>query len=281
MATTPSFVVGKTYSRRTDIHAVFGGAQQSGISPSKETPAIFVFTGQTGEKYGYPDRLDQSGVFLYSGEGQLGDMTFTRGNKALRDHAHDGRAVHLFTALGKGKAVRYEGEFVVANYSTAAGPDRTGKDRQIIIFHLLPVDQVDVAVTPNEAQGVDKNGAVALDLPTARARALEAAFSSRGSAGTEARRTLFHRANAVKEYVLLRAIGVCMGCDQPAPFRALDGSPYLEAHHTHRLSDGGLDHPRYVAAVCPTCHARIHRGEGGRELNQKLITWLEENEALD
>ena len=277
MAAFPSFAVGKTY-RRKDIHEEFGGGHQSGISPSRETPAIFVFTGETGEKYGYPDQLDSSGVFLYSGEGQLGDMTFTRGNKALRDHARDGRAVHLFTALGKGKAVRYEGEFTVANYSIVNGPDRTGKDRKIIIFHLLPVDQADVLTVTDEAPAAEK---IADDLNAAREAAFAAASSAgSGSAGIEARRTLFRRAKAVRDYVLLRASGVCMGCDQPAPFKARDGSPYLEAHHTRRLSDGGLDHPRYVAAVCPTCHARIHRGEGGEELNQKLVAWLNANEQF-
>lgn len=277
MATTPSFVVGKTYARRKDIHEAFGGGHQSGISPSASTPAIFVFTGQTGKKYGYPDRRDASGVFLYSGEGQVGDMTFKSGNKALRDHAREGRAVHLFTALGKGKAVRYEGEHCVANYSIATGPDRDGRDRKIIVFHLLPVDQADQDTSQTAAAVADR---MQLDLAAARARALAAAAAGPGEAGSSARRTVYERAEAVRAYVLLREGGSCRGCEQPAPFNRLDGSPYLESHHTHRRSDGGLDHPRYVAAICPTCHARIHRGEGGKELNLKLIRWLEANEPL-
>ena len=53
------------------------------------------------------------------------------------------------------------------------------------------------------------------------------------------------------------------------PARA-DGSPYLEPHHIRRLADDGPDHPRWVAAVCPTCHRHIHHGAGGPEMNASL-----------
>ncbi|WP_160167772.1 hypothetical protein [Exiguobacterium oxidotolerans] len=39
----------------------------------------------------------------------------------------------------------------------------------------------------------------------------------------------------------------------------------------YRLSDGGPDHPEHVAAICPNCHARIHRGVDGIEYNEILI----------
>ncbi len=54
------------------------------------------------------------------------------------------------------------------------------------------------------------------------------------------------------------------------PFEAKSGSS-LEVHHMYRLSDGGPDHPEHVAAICPNCHARIHRGVDGIEYNEILI----------
>ncbi len=33
-----------------------------------------MFTGRSGERYGYEDRWPDDGVFLYMGEGQTGDM---------------------------------------------------------------------------------------------------------------------------------------------------------------------------------------------------------------
>lgn len=49
------FVIGKQYSRARDIHDQYGGTRQSGISPSGTHPFIFLFTGDSGEAYGYED----------------------------------------------------------------------------------------------------------------------------------------------------------------------------------------------------------------------------------
>ena len=40
------------------------------------------------------------------------------------------------------------------------------------------------------------------------------------------------------------------GAEGPFPTRALPERPYLEPHHTDRLSDGGPDHPARVIALC-------------------------------
>lgn len=79
----------------------------------------------------------------------------------------------------------------------------------------------------------------------------------------EARHFYYQRSEAVRRYVLARAGGTCECCSDPAPFVRADGSPYLEPHHTRRLSDGGPDDPRFVAGICPTCHRHIHYGQGG------------------
>ncbi|WP_433624035.1 HNH endonuclease [Halomicrococcus sp. NG-SE-24] len=41
-------------------------------------------------------------------------------------------------------------------------------------------------------------------------------------------------------------------------------------HHVHELGKGGEDSPETVIALCPTCHRRVHYGENGTQLNQKL-----------
>jgi 5-methylcytosine-specific restriction protein A len=93
MMTSP-FEVGRTYRRR-DIHAQYGGQRQGGISTPVRQPFILLFTG-TGEHYGHHDGWEANGVYRYSGEGQAGDMVFTGGNKAIRDHAKNGKDLHLF-----------------------------------------------------------------------------------------------------------------------------------------------------------------------------------------
>jgi 5-methylcytosine-specific restriction protein A len=84
----------------------------------------------------------------------------------------------------------------------------------------------------------------------------------------------YYRSQVVKNYVLMRANGKCEACGSIAPFQRKDGSPYLEPHHTRRLSDEGPDHPRWVGAVCPNCHREIHSGLNGDDKNQQLIDYL-------
>lgn len=266
----PQFVIGQEYGRRDDIHLNYGGSWQNGVSSSAVCPAIFLFTGDTGEQYGYKDGLDDAGVFSYSGEGQIADMQFKGGNKAVRDHAKDGRALYLFESLGKGKRHRYKGEFVLANYSVRRGPDRDHKERKIIVFHLLPVGaeqdstpEVTVLATP------------ATTLDEARKRAIVACTGPAGQAGKAALQTLYKRSTDIRDYVLQRAAGTCESCLATAPFARVNGSPYLEVHHTTRLSDGGLDHPMYTAAVCPNCHREIHVGVNGFTKNKSLQMKIE------
>lgn len=271
------FTVGKDYDRKTEIHDPFGGSGQSGIAPSNVAEAIFLFTGESGCQYGYEDTdgFDQNGfaVFSYTGEGQVGDMEFTRGNRAVREHSNDGRALHLFRSLGKGKKNKYLGEFVYAGHMDARGPDRNGVERNLIVFQLVSVETAFVLESTDEPES-EAGSSSQKTLAQARTLALSAASANGGGAGQAALRTLHKRSKAVKDYVLMRANGVCESCQVPAPFVRGDGTPYLEPHHTTRLSDGGADHPRHVAAICPTCHRHIHYGKDGRFKNAELMEFL-------
>ena len=96
------FIPEQVYSRRNDIHSIYGGNWQSGISPSANHPYIFIFSGKSGHQHGYEDGWDNPNVFTYTGEGQSGDMEFTRGNLALYDHLKNGKRVFLFESVSKG-----------------------------------------------------------------------------------------------------------------------------------------------------------------------------------
>lgn len=273
----PRFVVGQIYDRWPDINVPYGGSRQSGIAPSSRARAIFLFTGDSGEQYGYRDAFDADGVFSYTGEGQLGDMQVTKGNLAITNHASDGRALHVFQSLGKGKGQKYVGEFTYANHSLQRGPDKKGNDRQVIVFHLVPVAGETDGVRLDEFDEAHPSSET-LDLGKARARALLAFGANVGSGGKEAKKKLYVRSRIVRDYVLLRSRGKCESCHEPAPFKRFDGSPYLEPHHTTRVSDGGLDHPRFVGAICPTCHREIHHGLDGSQRNAELTAYLAEIE---
>lgn len=273
---TLQFTRGAIYDRQTEINGPFGGSRQSGISSSKLFPAIFLFTGESGEQYGYDDGWDAKKEFyLYTGQGQQGDMTLTLGNKAIAEHAENGRALHLFQSLGKSNGYSYVGEFCCADRFNRVQPDLNGQDRNAIVFRLVPVDAVD---EKNEHDvGYEADAPTSLDA--ARQAALGACKPRSGVQTQSAPRNVYQRSRQVAHYVLMRAKGQCESCKKPAPFTKKDGSHYLEPHHVNRLSDGGLDHPLYVGAVCPNCHREIHSGVDGAKLNEKLKTYLRSIES--
>lgn len=116
MAQSP-FIPDKIYHRRSEIHSIYGGNWQGGICPSANYPYIFIFSGKSGHQHGYQDGWDNPNVFTYTGEGQSGDMKFTKGNLALKDHLQNGKRVFLFEGESKG-FVKFisEVEFFDADY---------------------------------------------------------------------------------------------------------------------------------------------------------------------
>ena len=209
-------------------------------------------------------------------------MTFRSGNKAIRDHRQEGKDLLVFTDLGKGKGVRYEGLFEYIDYREVHGHDKDRNWRKIIVFDLVRVNTAAVA-EPTDATAESNTGPVqapAASLEDLRTTAYAACSNSPAEKRTgQTKRTWRERSRAVRAYVLARAKGTCEACDQEAPFlRQHDGSPYLEPYHTTRLADDGLDHPSTVAAICPTCHRRIHFGIDGDSWNQQLQKRLAEKE---
>ena len=267
------FDIGRRYVRSSDIHDRFGGSRQSGISVSASYPAIFLFTGRSGAQYGYADSWTDDGTYLYTGEGRTGDMAFTRGNRAIRDHLANGKDLHLFETAGKGDPCRYVGTFICAGWHQDKGPDWNGTTRNAIVFHLIPLEDVG---NSSQIAVVDVDG---LSLSELRKRALRAAENSKEQNVSQSHRNFYVRSKTVQKYVLARANGVCECCGSSAPFLRRDGRPYLEPHHIQRLSDGGPDHPRSVAGICPNCHREIHFGKHGREINKQLADKVRELET--
>ena len=266
-----SFAVGQIYDRQTEIHDPFGGNSRSGISPSGQAPAVFIFTGVSGGQYGYADSHNEEGVLSYTGEGQIGDMELTKGNLAILDHAKQGKALYVFEILGKGQGQKYIGEYTCANHEWRRGPDKHGDDRKIVIFNLLPVGKE--LGTHDFADAEDLSDA-SLSLDELRKRALAATESRSAGDKSSALRSVYRRSRRIAEYVLKRSGGNCESCKNPAPFLKANGSPYLEPHHVNRLSDGGLDHPRYIGAICPACHREIHHGLHGNAKNEALKKYV-------
>ena len=143
-------------------------------------------------------------------------------------------------------------------------PDRTGSERDAIVFELRSLEAVAETI---EAVGPPSG----ITLQELRQRALAAAGTA-SQLSMQGMRNVYQRSWDVRNYVPTRADGKCEGCRAPAPFFRNDGTPYLEPHHLRRVSDGGPDHPAHVIALCPNCHRRVHAGAEGHNYNATLIT---------
>jgi len=132
------FEKNKIYNRRNDLHKKYGGQMQSGISTPSKHSFIMLFTSTTGEQYGYKDGWNTDGNFVYTGEGQEGDMSFIRGNLAIREHATHDKDIHLFKYVSIGY-VKYIGRMAYHSHRITEGQDVNGNTRKIIIFTLKPI----------------------------------------------------------------------------------------------------------------------------------------------
>ena len=94
-------IKGNEYKRK-ELHDFFGGQRQGGISTPKNHPYIFIISSKRGKDHGYVEGwIDENKYFLYTGEGQIGDMEFKGGNRAIRDHYENEKRILLFQETKK------------------------------------------------------------------------------------------------------------------------------------------------------------------------------------
>ena len=183
-------------STRKELAGRYGGSVSSGgIVPSRSTPNVFVFSDPAeGRKWGYShDGPSSDGsAYFYTGQGTQGEQLLRTGNKALANHALDGRALRLFVATGTvprsgTKLQRYIGQYQVDPinpFERVLSHDASGRTRMVFVFRLLPVGNVLAMASSSEV------GADPADDPKAKLipREVDSTFffETRGSAGTTA-----------------------------------------------------------------------------------------------
>lgn len=226
------------------------------------------------------DGWNADGFYHFRGERQ---MHFVRGNRAVRDHARDGKLLLLFEEASPGgrsmkeRAWRFVGPMECAGHYCA--PSQSGK--AAIIFRLAPLSswssrQPVLLGGPYRSSqlpcsdfppiiGLHPLAFLASRRDAIGARAERARRGYPGSAGDWSARSL-----RVQGYVHERACGFCELCGRPAPFVDLGGGPCLEVHYVLRPYDSGVDPVHFLAACCPECHSRIHRSSDGRNRDAAL-----------
>lgn len=200
-------------------------------------------------------------------------MEMVRGNRAMRDHQTHGKELHLFEAIGRGE-VRFVGQATYLSHHWEERPDVNGEMRRAVVFELAVETEIgDVAGIAEPGRHYDSGRQLA-NRPLSELRRLALTKASSSASEVERRSNIYRRSRAIKRYVLKRAAGRCEGCSRAAPFVTSAGRPYLEPHHIRRVADGGPDHPRWVIALCPNCHRRIHHGRDGEAYNARLARRL-------
>lgn len=261
------FIPGKKY-KRADIHSKYGGQQRGGCSTPQNFPLILLFTGESGKAYGYDDGWNQEGVFLFYGEGQVGDMEFVRANSSIASHLENHKDIFLFKKVEKAH-YRCLGQMICTGYQYKQSPDVSGELRRAIVFELTPIEALETEISEDiSIATLSELRKLALAASTANTT-----LKSRISLNRQ-------RSQAIKTYALRRADGKCEGCFCSAPFFTTKGAPYLEVHHIYRLSDGGPDSPDAVVAICPNCHRQAHYARDAKEFNEHLICVAKQKEII-
>ncbi|EDY53112.1 hypothetical protein [Streptomyces clavuligerus] len=140
---------------RAALHASFGGRIHPRISPSKQSPNVFLFVT--------PDAVASAldgwtGEHLYfGGEGGLDgtDQRLSSGNRSVLEHEQDNRALRVFLQPYEGP-VRYLGQFRLDPQGPFVQVDapfdvRRPQDvRKAFVFRLLPLNGTPVGLRTAE-----------------------------------------------------------------------------------------------------------------------------------
>lgn len=136
-------VAGNIYVRK-EVHAAFGGSQQGGITPTKDSNKVFIWSNESGPHHGYQDGWSSDGsIYYYTGAGQHGDQDIDaqRHNGRLLRHSENEDEVLLFIGQkGPGGLWKYECKLSLIDYEYFQTKDANEKNRRAVRFVLERVD---------------------------------------------------------------------------------------------------------------------------------------------
>ena len=136
-------IAGNIYVRK-EIHAEFGGSQQGGITPTKDSNKVFIWSNESGPHHGYQDGWSDDGkLYFYTGAGQNGDQDIEapRHNGRLLRHSENGDEVLLFLGQkGPGGLWKYECELSLIDYEFFQTKDVDNRNRKAVRFILERVE---------------------------------------------------------------------------------------------------------------------------------------------
>lgn len=128
-------VIGEIYSARQVAATYRMGGRVRGIGRSSDGRTC-VITGSRREGRVYADRNLGADEWEYKGQGLRGDHSTGGANGYLIDSLHREADVDVFRFVGKNR-YRYEGTARVLEVNWSVEPDLDGRERRVLVFHLL------------------------------------------------------------------------------------------------------------------------------------------------
>lgn len=157
------FERGKIYNRE-DLREAFGGSFMGGMNICKRTNTLVLISKHTNNRI-YEDGFRDNKI-IYTGEGQKGDQTLTKGNKKLYYAARDNVPVHLFVVFKNTQYTYYGLVQLVDDIYYADELDVEGKMRKVIKFPLVRLQPNVRVLTQKELETIRVTGSVPAIKPT-------------------------------------------------------------------------------------------------------------------
>lgn len=235
----------------------FKCSPQGGMRRAHRTKSLVLISDHT--KSIYEDRWIDD-IFHYTGMGLTGDQSLSfHQNKTLANSKEIDIRVFLFEVFEEGKYV-FIGEVELAGEPYVENqPDIKNTIRKVYVFPLKLKGKKSVPPIKSEfIQRKEEEIRRKTKKLSVEELELRAKYSLKGVGKREISTTTYERNQYVAELAKRRANGSCQLCNQPAPFKNIDGEPYLETHHIDWLSAGGQDSIENTTALCPNCHKKMH-----------------------
>ncbi len=128
------FKKAKIYKRQ-DLIDAFKGSFMRGMNKCNRTNALVLISKHTSNRI-YGDMFDNNNQLIYTGEGQVGDQTYTGANKDLLNSNQTNLPVYLFVVFKPQQYTYYGRVYLAANPYFENELDVNGKDRKVIRFPL-------------------------------------------------------------------------------------------------------------------------------------------------
>lgn len=274
----PRFEIDRVYDRKTEIHGPFKGAgsgnETAGITKVGGAQCVF----WNPYRKLYSNRwIEEPKEFIYSGEGNLGDMQEALSTNAdLIRCEEDGTPVCVFYKVANGGSRwKHLGEFRVVRHGPGSSKDRSGNWRRDLRFQFRMSVESDAdrltkipRVRPSEPPRLpteEELWEILARSPSSKTTARKRrTYTSRGKRAQDPLKTM---------YVLSRVTalgGACELCQINPEWVASDGLPHYQAHHLNP----DIDAVDWIAGICGTCHDRLHHSTDRVEVARGLREFI-------